>query len=42
MILKCKKCSHALNEKAKFCPECGTPVPRPEPPHNRKRNIHLS
>ncbi|EGO63595.1 helix-turn-helix domain-containing protein [Acetonema longum] len=29
--MKCSKCSTALNGNEKFCAECGTPVPKPEP-----------
>lgn len=27
----CLKCSSELTDTAKFCPECGTIVPKPEP-----------
>ena len=27
--MRCKQCGNELPVKAKFCPECGTPVPKP-------------
>jgi rRNA maturation endonuclease Nob1 len=28
-IIRCKSCGKILEGEEKFCPECGTPVPKP-------------
>ena len=31
MQLECTACNTKISSKVKFCPECGTPAPKPEP-----------
>lgn len=39
-IVECLKCRTKLSPKVKFCPECGTSVPKPEPlPDSSKDEI---
>lgn len=38
MALSCKNCGNALNDEARFCSNCGTPVAPPEAPRNPSPN----